>query len=82
MRQSLPPGKMTTMGNPVSSSLTLTVYISDHLAPGEIVSFVPKFVWHGFRFVEVSSNSIQSIHRIEGLVLRTDVENVGHFEVS
>ena len=55
------------------------VYIADRLGPGETVSFVPRFVWHGFRYVEVNSPAVESI---DGLVLRTDVEEFGHFEVA
>ena len=54
------------------------VYISDNIEDGRTVSFVPRFTWHGFRYVEVSSSSVR---RIDGIVLRTDVETVSDFKV-
>ena len=45
------------------------VYISD-IIEDEDCFFVPRFTWHGFRYVEVSSSAVS---KIDGIVLRTDV---------
>ena len=54
------------------------VYISDIIEDEKTVSFVPRFTWHGFRYVEVSSSSVS---KIDGIVLRTDVETISDFRV-
>ena len=54
------------------------MYISDIIEDEKTVSFVPRFTWHGFRYVEVSSSAVS---KIDGIVLRTDVESISDFRV-
>ena len=57
------------------------VYISDHLNEGDEVSFVPRFTWHGFRYIEITTNTTSAVRHVDGLVLRTDVDVAGTFRV-
>lgn len=69
------------------------IYVSDHLNEGDVVSFVPRFTWHGFRYIEItrvdmvaytndtSIISASAVHQVDGIVLRTDVDVAGTFRV-
>jgi alpha-L-rhamnosidase len=61
-------------------------YLTDAVPAGHNVTFTPRFTWHGYRFVGVSSPTFASaagaVIAIEGLVLRSDVERVGTFEAT
>ena len=48
------------------------VFIADKLEENETFEYIPRFTWHGFRFVQIiNGTSIASAH---GLALRTDVD--------
>ncbi len=50
---------------------------------GDIETYVPKFTYHGFRFVEVSGLSLAPDQStITGLVLHSDMEETGWFHCS
>jgi alpha-L-rhamnosidase len=68
------------------------IFISSGLSSNKTTSsFLPRFTWHGFRYVAVSLLSIggeegetmnDMIQSIEGLALRTDVQVAGSFKVA
>ena len=48
------------------------VFISDKLEADETFEYIPRFTWHGFRFVQIINGT--SIASAQGLALRTDVD--------
>ena len=50
------------------------IFISDHLQDKEIFEYIPRFTWHGFRYVQVFSTNPTAITSVQGLALRTDVD--------
>ncbi|MFW5980929.1 MAG: family 78 glycoside hydrolase catalytic domain, partial [Halanaerobiaceae bacterium] len=45
--------------------------------------YEPHFTWHGFRYVEITGEpELPEIDNIEGILVHTDVEQIGEFECS
>ncbi|MCM3630234.1 glycoside hydrolase family 78 protein [Paenibacillus glycanilyticus] len=48
-----------------------------------IEQYEPRFVWHGFRYVEVTGYpGVPELTDLEGIVVHTSVESAGHFSCS
>ena len=80
--------KSKNMGGKCAPSIAYQkdIFIASGLVNDETYSFIPRFTWHGFRYVsisfstdsEINDNPIQSII---GIALRTDVATIGSFHV-
>lgn len=75
---------LDAQGNVYTENLRTARSTDSYVCRGnEVETWEPRFTFHGFRYVEITSSDTQAeVLKVEGIVLHTEMEATGHFECS